>query len=396
VRARMERCPVATAGAVLLACLALPCGAQSYRDLTLTRNRPSPYTNLLQLRAGLLGGLADDEDESIGYADKLGVDGSVYWRTDSLGEQRSNVLEVYGGRDGFYLGAKDNLLLGQGNQTRLELFGRLWPFYREGYYQDDDFIPTGRYEGKDYGAALSLGHEIDQGMRLEAGAFYKHYGFDGNDDTSVDFTIPDDFNAYGIRTSLEHSTLQLDRVTGWPEAGFLFTVMLEIERNDSNARFGTVGVYESSLPSVLWRGLGHVEWYFPQSDTGVIEIEADGSWSDDEDRVYNNDAQKPIGNLWIDGEVRYRFEFGDALALAPLAKGQWLRLLDQNGAGNDQHFFFGGGLNLRWDFGDALSLLADYSYLTNESREPISTSEDTFGEHRFFIGMEVRFGAERH
>ena len=45
---------------------------------------------------------------------------------------------------------------------------------------------------------------------------------------------------------------------------------------------------------------------------------------------------------------------------------------------------------------DNFSIIADYSYLSNESREPVSISDDTYGEHRLFLGMEVRFASQRH
>ena len=40
--------------------------AQLYRDLTFTRNRPSPYSTVLEARAGLLGGFPETTDAAVG------------------------------------------------------------------------------------------------------------------------------------------------------------------------------------------------------------------------------------------------------------------------------------------------------------------------------------------
>ena len=57
--------------------------------------------------------------------------------------------------------------------------------------------------------------------------------------------------------------------------------------------------------------------------------------------------------------------------------------------------FFGGGAEMWLNFSDALSLNAWYSYLNNESRPPVSTTEDVYGEHMFFVGMVLRFTGVR-
>lgn len=386
---RIRETAAACAGVLLLTGGLL---AQTYQDLTLVRNRPSQWTSLLQVRAGWLGSLANKTDEPAGLEDTNALDGHVYFRDDRFGG-REGVLQAYAGRDGGYLGVKDNLMMGQGNQTNFELFGRLWPFYREGFYRGDDFVPTGRYEGRDYGAALGFSREVDEALRLEVGVFYKRFSFERNGATALNFVIPEDFNAYGGRAILEHNTLQLGRGHGRPEQGFIFTALVEREQNDSNESFGTTGTYTSSLPSGLWRGRGHLEWYFPQTDSGIWELKADASWSDEKDRVYNNDASKPIGNLWVDATFGFRIEFGNGLALAPYVQGQYIKILEEDGVKSKQKTFFGGGLRSVFDIGENISLYADYSYLSNESRAPVSTSKDTYGEQQFFIGAEVRFGS---
>ena len=140
--------------------------AQSYRDLTLTRNRPIAYETLLQLRAGMLAGLpASREEPDIGYEDKYALDGHAYFHSDRFGG-RDATLDAYFGRDGFYAGVKENPVGGQGSQTRLEISGRLWPFYREGFYRGDDFVPSGRYEGEDWGALLGLSQSVEESTRI--------------------------------------------------------------------------------------------------------------------------------------------------------------------------------------------------------------------------------------
>ncbi len=380
----------------LVSLLLLPAGltAQSYDDLMMVRARPERFASVLQVRAGALGSLADDEDTQVGLENEIGWDGHLYFRTGGVGGREAE-LKVYAGRDGAYLSVLEGTLLGGETQTRIELNARYFPFYREGFYRSGDFIPTGRYEGDDWGAAVLFAREVQEGLRMEVGPFFRSYSFDRNDATAVNYLEPDDFTAYGARLYLEHNILELDRLTGRPRVGFILTLAGEYEKNDSDRRFGTQSIYESTLPSGVWRGRGHLEWYFPVAQSATWEVRVDGQITDDKDRVHNFDAQKPPGHLWVDGEIRLRLDLGNAIALTPFAKGQLVRLPDEAGVGTDQETFFGGGLDAVVDFGDMLSLIGHYSYLGNESRPPVSTSDDTFGEHRFFVGIEARFGAQR-
>lgn len=378
-----------------LLCLLAPCPlAQSYDDLTLVRNRPSPFSSLIQVRAGVLGAVPLDEDKPIGLESQLGFDGHVYYRSDQFGG-RDAQIQAYAGRDGAYLGVLEGVLLGRGNGSRLELSTRYFPFYRDGFYSGGDFVPTGRYEGKDYTAALSVNREVAEDLRVEIGGFFRKNTFDRNENTASDYTIPDDYNAYGFRGWLEHNTLKLNRLNGRPDGGFVLTLSAEQEYNRSDRRFGTAGIYESTLPSSVWRARGHLEWFFPQSDTSTWELFVDASYSDRKDRVYNSDAQKPIGFLWFDAELRYRFDVGQSLVVAPLAKGQFVQSVREDGAGSDTNTFFGGGLDTALNVGDNISLIAEYSFLSNPARPPVSATSDAFGEHRFFLGMEVRFAGQR-
>lgn len=365
--------------------------AQSYDDLTLVRNRKNEGEDLLQVRAGIgLGFPSGSEDESIGLQSVTAPSGHVYYRRRGFTAQRA-VLLAYAGFDGVYVTAKDDPQLGAEAQSRLELFGRFFPFYREGFYLDDDFVPTGRYEGRDYGVALATSRLVDKEFRIELGGFYRRYSFERNETTAPTYIIPEDFHAYGGRLILEHQTLALDRDTGRPNAGFLFAVTAEREQNSSDGLFGTQGVYESELPSGLWRGRGHLEWYFPHTETSTFAFMLDGSYSAEEDRVYNYDASKPIGNLWFDGQLRWRLSFGRWVSVTPFLSGQYVRALSETGAGADTEVFFGGGIDGRFDAGDNFTIYANYSFLNNESRRTVSPTRDTLGEHQLFAGVELRF-----
>lgn len=382
-------------GVVSLALLTAAVQAQSYRDLTIVRDRPSPFTSVLQLRAGALASFTENEIPANGAEDEIGWDGHVYYHQDQFGG-RPAVLDVYAGRDGAYASVLEGDLFGQETQSRLEVSTRYFPFYREGFYNGDNFIPTGRYEGTDYTVALSLASQVAEGVRVEAGAFYRRMSFDTNSDTAPgQYTIPDDHNAYGGRLFLEQSTLVLDRVTGRPEQGFILTIGVEREQNDSSATFGRLNQFERRLPSGLWRGFGHLEWYFRQNAGLIWLVEVDGSVSDKEDSIYNYDAQKPLGHTWIDGKLGLRVELGDSFWVTPNVRGQWIRILNQTASSTDEEFFFGGGIDLGLDLGDSFSIVGEYSYLENPSREPVSISGDTYGEHRAFLGAEIRFGAQR-
>lgn len=366
-------------------------GAQSYSDLTLVRNRKNEGENLLQVRAGVgFGRPSGSEDESIGLQSVVAPDGHIYFRRRGFGSQNA-VLLAYAGFDGLYATVKDDPQSGRDGQNRMEVFGRVFPFYREGFYRNGDFVPTGRYEGSDYGVALAASRMMDRELRVELGVFYKRYLFSENETTAANYVVPEDFNGYGGKLTLEHHTLTTERTTGRPNGGFLFTVGAEREQNDSKGTFGTVGIYESELPGGLWRGRGHLEWYFPHTEVSTFAFVVDGSFSDDQDRIYNNDASKPMGSLWFDGQLRWRLDVGSAFSVTPFLAGQYLRVLDESGFASDVELFFGGGLDLRLDLGTNFTAYANYSYLNNESRATVSPTRDTLGEHQLFAGMEIRF-----
>lgn len=365
--------------------------AQSYSDLTLVRNRKNEGEDLLQVQAGVgIGRPSGSDDESIGLESVIAPRGHVYFRKRGFSTHRA-VLLAYAGFDGFYATVKEDPALGGQSQARLEVFGRLFPFYREGFYRNGDFVPTGRYEGRDYGVALATSRLVDPQFRVEIAGFYRRLQFASNETTAPTYTVPGDYNAYGGRIILEQQTLTLDRETGRPNAGFLFSILGEREQNDSDARFGTQGVFESELPVGVWRGRGHLEWFFPHTETSTFALMLDGNVSPEEDRVYNYEASKPIGNLWFDGQLRWRLAVGRALTITPFLAAQYVRALREGGAGADNDTFFGGGLDARLDAGRNISLFFEYSYLNNESRPTISPTKDTLGEHQLFAGVEIRF-----
>lgn len=379
-----------SATALLSASLA----AQTYDELNTVRSRPSPYSSVLQFKAGMLGDFAKKDDPATGLRDTTGWDGSVYYRNDTF-FGRPGTTEAYAGRDGAYLAVHDHTLAGNETSSVLELKTRYFPFYREGFYDGSDFVPTGRYEGSDWEAYLGFSRPLETDTRVELGPYYRHDRFSRNADTAGTYAIPDGFNSYGIRLFVEQSTLQLDRDRGIPNQGFLLTVVGEKEWNNSSGAFGEVGLFETELPSSVWRARGRLEWYVPQSDNSVWEVFATGALTDEKDRVVNYDAQHPQGNAWVDAQLRYRIGLGDSATITPFVAGQFVRILDEDGGSSDKKFFFGYGAELWLHFNDAISMNAWYSFLDNESRPSVSVSDDRHGQHMFYVGLVARFGAQR-
>ena len=138
----------------------------------LVRNREQPERSLLQVRLGLNGGIAEDEDKVNGNEDAYMAGGFIYYHQVGVTAKRW-VTDAYFGRDGIYLGIKDDVFPGKPEQSRLEIFGRPFSFYRDGYFDDGDFVSTGRYEAKDWGVRLSYGKELDNKLRTEIGPFFQ-------------------------------------------------------------------------------------------------------------------------------------------------------------------------------------------------------------------------------
>jgi hypothetical protein len=365
----------------------------SFRDFQIVRARPRPYARSLTIRGGLAGVIAADEDPARGQEDTLVADGFVWYQADKFTEYEAR-LDAYAGRDGAFVSLIQDQLTDSGG-GRLELSTRYFPFYREGYYDGSDWQPTGRYEGRDYGAYLGFTSRLGEGVVTELGPFYRSYSFERNDTTDPGYTIPEDFDAYGLRFHFEQSTLTLDRRTGLPEGGFLASVHAEYELNNADGSFGTER-WSSELPSTFWRGGLRLEWYFPTGGGDAWEFRLNGEINDEKDRIHNFDAQKPIGQYWGDARFGYRLGLGSSIYLTPFGHLQYTRTPDVSGSNASDDFWFGGGIRGRFDLGDVMSVLGEYSYLSNPNRPSVSWQDDLSGEHQFFIGAELRFGASRY
>ncbi|MDA0934941.1 MAG: hypothetical protein O3C51_15940, partial [Planctomycetota bacterium] len=175
----------------------------SYRELEITRARPRPYVSGLVVRGGMAGVMADDEDPSVGREESMFADGFAYFRADRFTAYEIG-LEAYAGRDGALLSLQqDNMGQDGASGGRLELSARYFPFYREGYYDGDDWVATGRYEGRDEGAYLGFTSMLGEGVILEIGPFYRQYQFERTDSTDIGYTLPEDYNTYGGRIYFE-------------------------------------------------------------------------------------------------------------------------------------------------------------------------------------------------
>jgi hypothetical protein len=381
--------------------------AQSFADLTEARNLLHPYASLLQLEGGAIGTTAsnlDDDGASVrppegngfrGLDDDISWDARAYFRDEAFGSRRGT-LEAYAGRDGIFAGYTDGKLVGDDTMTRIELRARPWQFYRDGFYRDDELVPNGFYDGKDYQAYLGFGREAQQGLYVEFGPFYERLEFERSRLTGFNpsFVIPADYDAYGGRLYLEQSTVQLDRRRGLPREGFMVTLVGEREWNDSRGVFGTA-LNATELPSAVWRVRGRLEWYIPGSETATWEVFARGGWHDEKDRVQNFEAQRPLGNQWGEAQLRLRLHLGQSMTLTPFFEAQYSRVLEEDGLSSTKDFFFGGGVESYVHFGEVVSLHAWYSYVDNENRPSIRVDNDVHGEQMFYLGMVLRFGATR-
>ena len=387
-RPRAPHVPFAVAAALAAA----PLGAQSFGDFTEARNRPAPFASVLQLEAGAIASFAEETDRTVGLEDEVSWDARVWYRDDQFSSRRGT-LEAYGGRDGFFGSYTDGKLVGDDTLTRLELRARPWVFYRDGFYRDDSLVPNGFFDGEDYEAYLGFGRET-QGLYIELGPFYRKLDFGRSRLTPATFSVPDDFNAYGARLYLEQSTVQMDRRRGLPRDGYTFTIAGEREWNDSEDPYGSAG-FATSLPSAVWRARGRLDWYIPASDDVTWEVFLQGGWHDEKDRLQSTDGQRPLGNLWGDGQVRMRLHLGQSVSLTPYFAAQFSRLLDEDGFSSSKDWFFGGGVETYVHFSQQLSLHAWWSWIDNENRPSIRIDEDVHGQQMAYVGMVLRLGGTR-
>lgn len=374
--------------------IAAPLRAQehkpSYADLTLVRNRTWAKQNFLEVRAGAIAGLAGDQDTPRFVEDEFGPQGHVYLRKEGA-FGREGRLDAYVGTDGIYAGLTEGNPTTAKGYSRLEIFARQWGhFVREGFYASDDFVPVGLYESRDWRARLSFATQMSPTLKAEIAGFYGQHDFERNSQTDPNFTIPDDYSSYGVTLIFEDNRVQIDRNTLLPYQGYLVTAWITREWNDSERRFGITG-RESRLPSAVLRGGAHLEWYLPYTNMLTFIVSGDAGIGPDDDRVWIYTAtNKPVGEIFVDGRLDLRFVLSDLFTVTPGVRAQWIQIADQFASSEETELFFGAQVGLRADFSESLALTLDYSYLTNESRRPVSLSRDTLGQHRVFFGFEFR------
>jgi hypothetical protein len=378
----------------LAALFALPTTslAQTYRDFLIVRNREQPHRSLVQIRAGYRAVDPEGENLNTGLVDDAAVDGFILYHSSEVTAKQDWNLDIYAGRDGIYLGLKDDLSYGKKAQARLELFGRPKAFYREGFYQKGKYVTTGQYEGRDYGLRVTSAQELEKGIILDIGVFGRTNEFDRNNQTRPDFIIPDDYYGYGGSIAIEQNNVKLDRQLGLPQAGVLMTVMVEYELNTSKKSWGSPA-YRTKLPDGFYRADARVEFYVPNAKSGVWEILADLGYYDSEDRVTSYHAEHMQGYIWGDGTLGYRMSLGESFVFKPFAQLQYTKILDQNGVTSSEEFFWGGGINMALIFSQNMALVLEYSYVDNPSRDHASLANDFYGEHQLFFGMDVSFGS---
>ncbi len=364
-------------------------GPPSFEDLIRVRNRRFAKDSFLEVSGGLLGNLGSGTDQTRLREDLYGLDGHVYYRQAQAFGRRGR-LDAYVGRDGAYAGLTEGDPKTDKGYSRIELYGRFWgAFEREGFYDGNDFVTTGSYRRRDWRARLSFATTVARGLRGEVGAFYGRNDFDAYSRTPANFKVPGSYKVYGFSLVAEDNKIEIDPQTLLPFRGSLLTLWAEREWNDSSDTFGPLG-NRTSLPSTVIRGGGHLEWYFPYSNTGTWILTADGGLTASDDRIRIYDAGKPIGRLYADLRIDYRILLSDLITLRPGGRLQWIRIDDEFGTTTQSKIFWGVQAELRFDFSESLALRIDYSFLTNESREPVNLGRDVIGGHRFFVGVEFR------
>lgn len=381
---------------LVIGCATASLAAQSFADMVEQRKSAQPFAKILQLEAGAIGTEPNDREESTGLDRDVSWDARVWYRNESFGSRRGT-LEAYAGRDGLFAGFQDGKLIGDDTVTRFEFRGRPWVFYRDAYYNDDDqLVPNGLYDGRDWEGYIGFGKEAQQGLLIELGPYYRKHEFQrsGLTPSPAQFTVPNDFNAYGLRMYFEQSTLQFDRRRGSVREGYVLSLCGEREWNDSKGEFGSAA-FTTELPSAVWRLRGRLDWYIPATETICWEVFASGGWHDEKDRLQNTDGSRPLGNQWGDVQVRLRFDLGQSFSLAPFVQGQFSRTLSLDGFSSNKNLFYGGGAEFYLHLADPLSLHGWYSYLDNENRPSIRIDQDLRGEHMFYLGMVLRLGMTR-
>ncbi|HEB52661.1 MAG TPA: hypothetical protein ENI87_05350 [bacterium] len=370
--------------------------AQTFQDLVDTRNAAQPYSSIFLVEAGAIGTTTEGvgaNNKARGLEDDFSWDGRVYYRDENFGTRRGT-LEAYAGRDGLFAGFTDGNLVGDDTVTRFEVHARPWMFYRDGFYRANELRQGGFFEGSDYETYLGFGRGADDGLFIEFGPYYRKLKFQRSDLTSVTYTIPDDYDAYGVRMYVEQRMVQMDRRRGLPQQGFVLTIIGEREWNDSSTAFGTP-LSMTSLPSAVWRARARLEWYIPGSDAMTWEVFGSGGWQDETDRVVSIEGQRPLGHQWADVQLRLRTHLGESFVVTPFAHVQYSVVPTEDGFSTSSDLFFGVGVESYLHLSQNLSMHGWYSFLDNENRPSIRIDQDVRGEHMFYLGMVLRFGATR-
>jgi hypothetical protein len=377
---------------------ALPVVAQGYRDFTIVRNRPQAYSSLLQLRTGYRGVEAEGIDDPLisGHAADDTIDGFVYFHTKDLVRGEDWVLDSYAGLDGIYAGLKGDMHPGKTTQSRIEVFSQHSAHYRPGYYSAGDYVPVGHYQGEDYTVRIGTAQVVDRGLILEFAAYYKDYAFSESEEPASvpnQFVLPDNFAAYGSTITLEQNSLQMDRILGLPMGGLLWTVQIDYETNDSGKEFGWINQSPRSLSKSYYRGETRFEAYVANGQSSAWAFLVDAGYYDSSDFITASRSNQVQGHMWGDGSFGYRMAFGDWFLLKPFAQLQYSKSLDITGVSSREKLFWGGGAHASLIFAKNIALVFEYSYVNNPSRPNVSPDRDLYGEHQFFIGMDVSFGS---
>ena len=221
------------------------------------------------MELGAIGAQADSGDATQrGLGDEISWDAKVYYRDETFASRRG-ALEAYAGRDGVFAALTDGTLIGDDTVTRIEFRARPWMFYRDGFYDGDELVQNGFYEGADYESYMGFGREAQDGLYIEFGPYYRQHEFAPSSLTNPAFQVPDDFNAYGGRASWSSARDPDGPTLRSASARLPVDAHGEREWNDSEGTFGLIGAggEGAQLPASVWRARGRLEWYVPQSDS---------------------------------------------------------------------------------------------------------------------------------
>jgi len=362
----------------------------SLRDLTIVRNRTWAVEEFVEIRAGALYAFPDSKDDLNFAEDSTTLDGHLYYRGANFFSGKGRT-DAYIGRDGWYVGVVEGDPKTAKNFWRFEFYGQNWMGYqREGFFDSDNFVPTGMYDKTRWDARIMAATSPAAGIKAEAGGFYGQRKFNRNEQTSPSYTIPENYNVYGFELIAEDNKVQVDQKTHLPFRGALFTAWLRAEWNDSSKLFGLPG-NESTLPAQVIRGGLHTEIYSPASQTATWILTGDGGIATKDDRIWIYDPWKPEGRWYADAKAEIRWLWGDHFSVQPGLRVLYQRVDDEFQTSSDDKLFWGGSFRFRWDPSESVALVIDYSYLSSNERSPVKLNRDTLSNHWVYAGVELHF-----